>query len=75
MALPPRSLGTRVRPTRIQRVDAQRYRVTVGERALSRAFDSADEAREAAMAEAVRLDAMALALLRRIRSRSSRKQP
>ncbi len=75
MALPPRSLGTRVRATRLERVDAQRYRVTVGEHALSPIFASADGAREAAVAEEVRLDAVALALLRRIRSRASRKQP
>ncbi len=75
MALPPRSFGTRVRTTRLERVDAQRYRVTVGEHALSATFGSADEAREAGVAEEVRLDAVALALLRRIRSRSGRKQP
>ena len=75
MALPPRFLGTRAHPTRLQRVDAQRYRVTVGEHPLSPIFGSADEAREAGMAEEKRLDAIALALLRRIRSRSSRKQP
>ncbi len=75
MALPPRSLGTRARPTRLERVDAQRYRVIVGEHPLSPIFGSADEAREAGTAEQVRRDAIAFALLRRIRSRSSRKQP
>ncbi len=75
MALPPHSFGTRVRTVRLERVDARRWRVTVGEHALSPTFASESEARDAGAAEVVRLDAVALALLRRIRSSSSRKRP
>jgi hypothetical protein len=59
---------------RIDRVDELRCRVTVGEHPLARIFGSEHEARNAAAAEVVRLDAIALALLGRIRSRSRRKQ-
>lgn len=72
MALPPRSLAHR-RPVRLERSQGERYRVFVGEQLLSETFASAEEAREAGTAEVVRLDALALAFLRRIRSRSGRK--
>jgi len=75
MALPPRSLGTRVHVVRLERVDEQRWRVTVDENPLSPTFVSEREAWSAMDAEVVRLDAVALALLRRTRSRLTRKQP
>lgn len=75
MALPPHSLGTRVHAVRLERVDEQRWRVTVDQHALSATFPSEPEARNAMAAEVVRLDAVALALLRRTRSRFTRKQP
>jgi hypothetical protein len=74
VALPPRLLGAHRRPVRLERADDQRYRAYVGEQPLSATFGSAEEAREAAAAEGVRLDALALAFVRRVRSRSSRKQ-
>jgi hypothetical protein len=74
MALPPHSLGTRVRTVRLESVDARRWRVSVDDRRLSPTFASEAEARGAGAAEAARLDAIALALLRRVRSRSSRKR-
>jgi hypothetical protein len=49
--------------------------VTVDRDRLSPTFASEGEAREAGTAEVVRLDAIALALLRRTRSRSIRKRP
>jgi hypothetical protein len=64
-----------VRDVRLERVDERRWRVTVAEHPLSATFPSEREARSAGAAELVRLDALALALLRRIRARSSRKQP
>jgi hypothetical protein len=75
MALPPHSIGTRVHAVRLERVDEQRWRVTVDEHALSPMFASQCEARNAAAAEVIRLDALALALLRRTRSSLNRKQP
>jgi hypothetical protein len=75
MALAPHVLGTRVHAVRLERVDEQRWRATVGAHPLPVTFRSEREARDAATAEVVRLDALALALLRSIRSRSSRKQP
>jgi hypothetical protein len=75
MALPPHSIGTRVRAVRLERVDAREFRVTVDEHPLSPTFVSEREARDAGAAEVVRLDAVALALLRRIRSCLNRKRP
>jgi hypothetical protein len=60
---------------RLERVGEQQWRVTIDERTLSRTFISQGEARHAATAEVVRLDAVALALLRRTRSGLMRKQP
>lgn len=74
MALPPHALGTRARTVRLERVDARGWRVSVDARALSPTFASEGEARDAGGAEVVRLDALALALLRRVRARSSRKR-
>jgi hypothetical protein len=48
--------------------------VSVDEHPLSPTFASEGEARGAGAAEVIRLDAVALALLRRVRSCSSRKQ-
>jgi hypothetical protein len=56
-------------------VAAHEWRVTIDERALSANFASDLEARHAMAAEVVRLDAVAFALLRRTRSRLTRKQP
>ena len=74
MALPPHSLGTRARAVRLERVGA-RWRVTVDAHPLSPTFVSEREAREAGAAEVARLDAVALALLRRTRSCLGRKRP
>lgn len=73
MALPPQSLAC-VRPVRIEGLGGQRFRVIVGEHALPGIFGSAHEALRAGEDEVRRLDAVALALLRHIRSRSRRKQ-
>jgi hypothetical protein len=59
---------------RLERVGAQRWRVSVDEHPLSPTFISEGEARNAGNAEVVRLDAVALALLRRIRSSLNRKR-
>lgn len=75
MALPPHSFGTRVHTARLDKVDEQRWRVAVDEHPLPATFASEREARSAVAAEVVRLDAVALAVLRRTRSRLSRKQP
>lgn len=75
MAMPPQSLGTRVHAVRLERVDERQWRVTVDEHPLSATFLSEREARNALAAEVVRLDAVALALLRRTRSGMMRKQP
>ena len=75
MALPPHSFGTRVRAVRLERAGARGWHVIVDEHPLSPTFTSEGEARDAGAAEVVRLDAVALALLRRILSRSSRKRP
>jgi hypothetical protein len=75
MGLPPHSLGTRVHAVRLVRVDEQQWRVTIDDHPLSPAFLSEREARNAVAAEVVRLDTVALALLRRTRSGLSRKQP
>jgi hypothetical protein len=74
MALPPHSFGTRVHAVRLERVDERQWRITIDEHPLSPTFVSEREARNAAAVEVVRLDAVALALLRRIRSGLSRKQ-
>ena len=68
MAMPPHSFGTRIHTVRLERVDEQQWRVTIDEHPLSRTFLSEREARNAVAAEVVRLDAVALALLRRTRS-------
>lgn len=75
MGLPPHSFGDRVRTVRLERVAGPRWRVTVGEQPLASTFESEREARNAAAAEELRLDALALALLRRARSGPRRKQP
>ena len=75
MALLPNSLGTRVRVVRLEKVGEHWWLVTVGEHPHAPTFVSEREARSAAAAEVVRLDAVALALLRRVRSGLSRKQP
>lgn len=74
MALPPHSLGTRARAVRLDGADGAGWRVTLGGHTLAPTFGSEDEARMAAAAEVARLDAVAHALLRRIRSTSSRKR-
>ncbi len=75
MALPPHSFGTRVHAVRLERVAEDRWRVEVDQRPLPATFASEREAQDAVAAEIVRLDAVALAVLRRTRSRLSRKQP
>jgi hypothetical protein len=72
MALPPRSLGNRVRAVGVERLEMG-WRATVEARPLPGAFGSEGEARAAAAAEVARLDALALALLRRARSCLGRK--
>ena len=74
MGLPPHSFGTRAHSVRPERVGEQRWRVIIDERPLSPIFVSEGEAREAGTAEAVRLDAVALALLRRVRAGLNRKR-
>lgn len=74
MGLPPHSLGSRVHAVGLVRVDAGHWRVTVDERPLASTFPSEREACSAVAAEVVRLDALALALLRRTRSGLVRKQ-
>jgi hypothetical protein len=59
---------------RLERVGEQQWRVSIDERPLSRTFSSEGEARNAGTAELARLDAVALALLRRIRSSFNRKR-
>jgi hypothetical protein len=73
MGMPPHSFGPRVHAVRLERVEEQ-WRVTIDEHPLSRTFLSEREARNAVAAEVVRLDAVALALLRRTRSGLFRKQ-
>ncbi len=60
---------------RLERVAEDRWRVEVDQRPLPATFASEREAQDAVAAEVVRLDAVALAVLRRTRSRLSRKQP
>jgi hypothetical protein len=60
---------------RLERVDEQQWRVIIDEHPLSPTFISLREAQAAGAAEVVRLDAVALALLRRTRSGLSRKRP
>ena len=74
MAMPPHSLGTRLHAVRLERVDGQGWRVSVDEHPLSPTFLSERDARHALAAEVVRLDAIALALLRRTRSGLMRKR-
>ncbi len=74
MAMPPHSFGTRVHAVRLAGVGEAQWRVTIDERLLSRTFASEREARSAAAAEVVRLDAVALALLRRTRAGLGRKR-
>ncbi|HET7823707.1 MAG TPA: hypothetical protein VFK90_00170 [Anaeromyxobacter sp.] len=75
MALAPHSFGTRKHAVRVESAGEERWRVTVDEQPLSPTFESQREARRAAAAEVARLDALALALLRRVRSRLTRKCP
>ena len=75
MAMPPHSLGTRVHAVRLEGVGERQWRITIDEHPLSPTFLSEREARNAVAAEVVRLDAVALALLRRTRSGLRRKQP
>ncbi len=58
----------------LERVDERRWRVTVDGQALSSSFASEREARQAGAAEGVRLDAVARALLVRVRRGLSRKR-
>jgi hypothetical protein len=58
----------------LERVDERQWGVTVNERRLPPTFGSEHEARNAGAAEVVRLDAVALALLRRACSRLNRKR-
>jgi hypothetical protein len=57
-----------------KQVGEQRWGVTVGGRSLPPTFASEREARDTGVAEVVRLDAVSLALLRRIRSSLNRKR-
>jgi hypothetical protein len=59
---------------RSERVGEQQWRVSIDEHPLSSTFVSEQEARNAAADAVVRLDAVALALLRRIRSSLNRKR-
>lgn len=74
MAMPPHSFGPRVHAVRLEKVDEQQWLVTIDEHPLPPQFISERDARDAAAAELVRLDAVALALLRRTRSGLTRKQ-
>jgi hypothetical protein len=74
MALPPRSFGTRARAVRLERVDEHHWRASVDEHSLSPTFVSERQAREDGAREVARLDAVGLALLRRIRSRLNGKR-
>jgi hypothetical protein len=74
MALPPHSFGSRAQAVRLERVGEQQWRVTIDDHPLSPTFVSEGEARNAAASEMARLDAVALALLRRIRSGLNRKR-
>ncbi len=75
MALPPRWFGIHGQAVRVERVGERQWRVTIDERPLPATFGSELEAREAGAAEVMRLEAVALALLRRIRSSLNRKRP
>ena len=75
MALPPHSFGARAQAVRLEKIGEQQWRVAIDERPLSPTFVSEGEARGAGAAEVVRLDAVALALLRRVRSSLNRKRP
>lgn len=72
--MPPHSFGTRVHAVRLQREAEDRWHVEVDQRPIPATFASERQARDAVAAEVVRLDAVALAVLRRTRSRFSRKR-
>lgn len=63
-----------MRPILLERVDEQRWRVTIDGHALSSSFASEREARDAGAAEGLRLDGIARALLTRVRRGLSRKR-
>lgn len=58
----------------LERVEEQRWRVTIDGHALSTRFASEREARDAGAAERVRLDGVARALLVRVRRGLHRKR-
>jgi hypothetical protein len=73
MALPPNTFGSRTHALRLERID-DGWRAVVDDRPLSPAWSSEREAWEAGAAEVARLDAVALALLRRARAGLGRKR-
>lgn len=75
MALPPCAIGDRSHTVLVEGVCDERWRVHVDGRLLPPTFTSEVGARDAATVEVIRLDAIAYALLRRLRAASSRKQP
>ncbi|WP_242343380.1 hypothetical protein [Anaeromyxobacter terrae] len=72
--MPPRTLGDRGHLVRVAPLEGRGFAVTVDGGALAATFSSEPEARAAASAEALRLDAVAGALLRRLRRGLRRKQ-
>lgn len=74
MALPPHAFGSRAPTVRLEKDREQRWLVTIDDRRLSPTSPSEGEARSAAAGEVARLDALALALLRRIRASLNRKR-
>ncbi len=60
---------------RLERVDEHRWKVEIDHRPLPATFASERDAQGAVAAEVARLEAVALAVLRRTRSRLGRKQP
>lgn len=75
MSMPPRTLGEGGRHrVRVDPREGSRWSVTVDGGALAGTFASEQEARAAAAAEALRRDALAGALLRRVRRSLRRKQ-
>lgn len=74
VALPPHSFGACVRAVLLVRAGEQGWHVTVDGHALSSSFASERAAREAGAAEGARLDAVARALLVRVRRGLSRKR-
>lgn len=74
MALPPITFGSRTHALRLEKIDERGWRAVVDDRPLTPTCPSEREAWEAGAAEVARLDAVALALLRRARAGLGRKR-